>query len=220
LISTPTVFVLGAGASQSFNFPIGIQLCEQVITSLYGNGAERLRDLTGFDLTAIETFRDELLFSGSNSVDAFLENRAEFLDRELEKIPIVHLHGRLGFLPWQVGQETRPYDPTMNEAVLKACIKNIKVVHEDTAERDTEFKQAKKLLFEAERIYFLGFGFGQTNVQRLDLANLPTKKALIGSAFRWSETEMNNVRRLTAWKIQLISNDDCYRFVSGRVEWD
>jgi hypothetical protein len=179
------VFVLGAGSSAVFDFPVGQTLCQQVCSYVRVSGllGRLLRDYTDFGENEIVRFCDELLMSAQPSVDAFLEHRQEFLDlgkaamaviliREeissklwgfveanwmrylfsrlgappferfheipvsfitfnydrslehflcttlqnrygkteaqcaavLERIPIIHLHGRLGYLPWEKGE--------------------------------------------------------------------------------------------------------------------
>jgi hypothetical protein len=206
-----TVFVLGAGSSAVFSFPIGQQLCEAVCEQLAINGTLRgeLCDCTDFREDQMESFSEQLRLSAQFSVDAFLEHRPEFLelgkaamalilvrheyktpgtswsdtlwrgqdanwmrylfgrlnapferfpeipvsfitfnyDRAmehflvttlqnrygkteaecavvLERIPIVHLHGRLGYLPWQKGEGRRPYNAEMNREVMKICVKS------------------------------------------------------------------------------------------------
>jgi hypothetical protein len=58
----------------------------------------------------------------------------------------------------------------MNREVIDICVKNIKVVHEDITDgRDKDFEQANRLLREAECIYYLGFGYGKVNMDRLNL---------------------------------------------------
>lgn len=186
MITIPTVFVLGAGASRHFGFPVGLQLAEQVQDIGQGGSfTQSLNDIR-FSDAAIQEFRMALSRSGLMSVDGFLEARSEFMDigkaviaqflipweREenlfrhdnknwlrqlygtmhskpedfgknavsfitfnydrtvehffitslmnshalsetdaaviLQRIPIVHLHGRLGYLPWQKMEGARP----------------------------------------------------------------------------------------------------------------
>src|SRR5262249_27624056 len=176
-----TVFVLGAGSSAVYGFPIGQGLCQLVCEQLHPQhqwGID-LRNCTKFTEREVTDFCSQLRMSAQPSVDAFLEHRPEFLnigkaamaviliaqeapdrlwsfedanwmrylfsrlntpfesfheipvsfitfnyDRSLEhflctalqnrygktevecaavleRIPIIHLHGRLGYLPWE-----------------------------------------------------------------------------------------------------------------------
>jgi hypothetical protein len=59
------------------------------------------------------------------------------------------------------------------------CIQDIKLVHEELKDgRDEDFTEAKRLLNLSERIYLLGFGFGDVNVSRLALAQLKAVERL------------------------------------------
>jgi hypothetical protein len=78
-----TVFILGAGSSAVFGFPVGQTLCQTVCSShggFPGLSSQQFRDCTGFRENEIRRFCDELLMSAQPSVDAFLEYRQEFLD--------------------------------------------------------------------------------------------------------------------------------------------
>jgi hypothetical protein len=73
--------VLGAGASAPFAFPLGRGLLLRVIEGLRSKGAFfQLLGACGFDGDHMTTFARELEMSMQPSVDAFLENRPEFLD--------------------------------------------------------------------------------------------------------------------------------------------
>jgi hypothetical protein len=81
-----TVFVLGAGSSAVFDFPVGKALFAQVCQNLHsvsGSKSELMkefRNCTNFSNEEIDDFCTQLRFSGQTSVDAFLEHRTEFLD--------------------------------------------------------------------------------------------------------------------------------------------
>lgn len=81
MVSHPTVLVLGAGASMPYGFPSGRELYFKIMnnlnfmTDMNING--RLRDL-GFTKEQIKSFRSELAYADSQSVDAFIEYRSEF----------------------------------------------------------------------------------------------------------------------------------------------
>ncbi len=82
MITKNTVFVLGAGASQPFSFPVGSELKKRVLEN-YGNeqgNAVHLYNTTAFTTAQVSQFIEGLGFSGLSSVDAFLERRLSFLD--------------------------------------------------------------------------------------------------------------------------------------------
>jgi hypothetical protein len=70
-----------AGASSSYNFPIGSQLTQILLDQLQPGIDLQKQVLTaGFSAEAIDDFRTSLSLSGQYSVDAFLEYRREFID--------------------------------------------------------------------------------------------------------------------------------------------
>jgi hypothetical protein len=90
LIKTPTTFVLGAGASHPYGFPLGSKLRNDII---YGclQPPERLRKALiscGFRDHEIKQFGDTFNGSQLASIDAFLAHRTDFA--EVGKAAIAH----------------------------------------------------------------------------------------------------------------------------------
>lgn len=85
-LTFPTVFILGAGASEPYAFPTGPQLLRNLLSGLERgdrsqfNGTYLCLRHAGFEANEIDDFRDALAGSGRMSVDAFLEHRIEFLE--------------------------------------------------------------------------------------------------------------------------------------------
>ncbi len=90
----------------------------------------------------------------------------------MNQIPILHIYGSLGPLPWQsvtgiVGYGAQGY------AEILIASKSIKVLHEGTAhEVNDNFRKAQEWMRWANRIVFLGFGFHPDNVERLGLRDV------------------------------------------------
>jgi hypothetical protein len=73
MISKPTVFVLGAGASMPYGFPSGKALCNSICNDT------RNWPSFGIDTDIYHEFATALQTTKQSSVDAFLEHRQEFL---------------------------------------------------------------------------------------------------------------------------------------------
>lgn len=103
-----------------------------------------------------------------------LETRSGAADRAVDALAcleIVHVHGRLGGLYPLVG-DGRPYLPQISSDEIRTAADQIIVIGK--ASGDTmEFERARALLFEAERIIFLGFGFHPLSVHRLGVFDEP-----------------------------------------------
>ena len=94
--------------------------------------------------------------------------------KHLQKIPILHVYGQLATLHDQSpdGHGTRRYHPDVSSlAYISVAAKGIHVIDE-SRDDDEVFKKAYSYLKDAEKIYFLGFGFDKTNVHRLRIDEL------------------------------------------------
>jgi hypothetical protein len=110
--------------------------------------------------------------------------------KAIKQIPIVHVHGSLGPLPWQ-SSEGIPYNtkyvlaPGIGEVFsglhLERMRDNIIVISEGQDE-SPEFNQAFELMSKAKNVYFLGFGYHPTNLRRLQIDKLHGATSLSGTA--------------------------------------
>lgn len=79
---------------------------------------------------------------------------------------IIHLHGRLDYLPWEAAGGRAYGDNTIDKGRMARLINDLKIVHEDPTDgRDKDFKRAHELMDAAERIYFMSLGWGRVNVE-------------------------------------------------------
>ena len=274
MIKIPTVFIVGAGASKPYGFPIGRELVTLICNNLINDQSryfKQLYDLEHYNRSDILGFRNQLLYSGKGSVDAFLEHRKNCIqigkyaiaqvliefedsqklfvkgdwyqylyeklntsfeefdqnkigiitfnyDRSIEhylfkalknsygksdeecaskikNIPIIHVHGQLGYLPWQ-DKPAREYKRESRDVInaISIAASGIRIIHEDiNVNEDELFIAAHSLLRGAERIYFLGFGYNETNVKRL---SIPRGKFLQGTSYNLENAEIQDVNRI------------------------
>ncbi|GAB4157910.1 MAG: hypothetical protein Tsb009_35090 [Planctomycetaceae bacterium] len=112
------------------------------------------------------------------------------------KIPIVHLHGRLGYLEWQDNAQDaliRNYNHHRTPETIAAAAQEINIISENV-ENSVDFQQAHDLLSKAEVVYFLGFGYDEENVRRLNLdENLIDCEQVFGM---WRGITKSEVRRI------------------------
>ena len=174
----------------------------------------------------------------------------------LENIPIIHLHGQVGKLPWQVkGNKGKPYDKTFSALSLikdRSVSKDnysaydreravlyirheisgqITIIHENELDNDPAFKDAYKLLKDAERIYFLGFGYNNENLRRLKIADLSenitkevapgstttVKRIIKGTAHGIGQVRINQIS--SANKIELSKDYKVKEFIREKVDF-
>jgi hypothetical protein len=78
MINIPTVLILGAGASKSFNFPTAAELVEEICAMLSSHDTPEFRLVEGASLDQtrnITAFRDALYDASPRSVDTWLEQK-------------------------------------------------------------------------------------------------------------------------------------------------
>lgn len=125
--------------------------------------------------------------------------------RVVKKFNVVHLHGRLGHLPWQEGKSAIEFgDNQIDVRKMNIVTKEIKVVHEDHEldGRDADFALAHVMLVNARRVYLMGFGFGARNIQRLKLETL-APHVFEGTAYGLTDKEREDCRTSSGGKVHL-----------------
>jgi hypothetical protein len=120
---------------------------------------------------------------------------------KLKTIPIIHLHGQLGNLPWQpvdVKKKSRAYGINRGYFDLFEASQQIKIVSENIG-TDPEFIKAQELITKAEVVYFLGFGYNENNMQRLNIDREKPEKVILGSSYGLGSAEIKKIE--TKWNV-------------------
>lgn len=128
----------------------------------------------------------------------------------LENIPILHLYGQLNYLPWQRSQEDgRAYGSYSSADELQKSAEKISIVSEGVdIDKVPEFKKAHELLANAINIYFLGFGYDETNLNRLNiLRNVKGGASIYGTAYGLQRAELEAIRKYFESKGILLGNE-------------
>jgi len=146
---------------------------------------------------SLETFLFTALKNSFNKTDE------EIYDK-LKQIPILHIHGQMGFLPWENKKTSRPYENTIDAESIKESSSKIKIIHEAEIETDQTLKDAHNLLNEAGKVIFLGFGYNETNLRRLKIDELVLdRENIIGTSVGLTELECRAIENMTGGKLNL-----------------
>jgi len=90
----------------------------------------------------------------------------------IRKIPIVHIHGDLGAY-YELGDKNDParvgFNTKITELTIRLAGERIRVIHEKDAMLDQNYKSARSLVQNAQFVFFLGFGYDERNLRRLQL---------------------------------------------------
>jgi hypothetical protein len=126
---------------------------------------------------------------------------------KLKKIPIIHVHGQIGFLPFQEKNPIRQYFTMSDPTLVKESSKSIRIIHEEELSNDEVFNVAYKLLVESEKICFLGFGYHSINLQRLKINTILIEgREILGTSHGFTTKEKKAIESLSKDRISLFPN--------------
>jgi hypothetical protein len=162
---------------------------------LYDNLTPSLEEFKQNRLTIVTFNYDRSLEYFLFSALKHLYNKSDAeIAEALQSTPIIHLHGSLGPLPWQEpgGIDYYPLfrrgnDPHETGKRIKVASENIVIVSE-AQPKSKEFELANQRIKEAERVYFLGFGYYRVNLERLGLSQLGHLDTSLQKLFRYDAT--------------------------------
>ncbi len=110
---------------------------------------------------------------------------------QLKRISIHHVYGQIDYLPWQNGQKS--YGSNYSYEEILGIVPNIKTMFEMTASDKEELKNA---IGSARRIYFLGFGYDESNMRVIGLPDaIRPGHHVSGTYIEAKPKEVNDVLR-------------------------
>lgn len=131
-----------------------------------------------------------------------LKNRYGINDKDcfecFSSIPIIHVHGSLGQLPWQRGNYCRPYENDLPLQEIALASTQI-IVMSEKDDNAPIFLRAYELMNKASKIFFLGFGYHDTNLRRLGLGRLLDKTNKYGTSYGLGDADWRSIS--DSWRI-------------------
>ena len=132
---------------------------------------------------------------------------------ELKRINIFHVYGKLADLPWENENDNLDFGGNIWLNQLENKKNNIKTIFE-RKRNAVELSSIDKSILLADKIYFLGFGFAQENVDTLSLSTYIREDRLIYvSDFDNRLVRLKNqMRKLGIWRenyTNIIVGADC-----------
>ena len=135
---------------------------------------------------SLEFFLYESILNSFTSITRTQPPKADFLPFSFQ-----HVYGQLAPLPWQ-GSSSLDYTEKLNDYKLKQIYENIRVIYDRTDDNLTEMKEQ---ISKAKRIFFLGFGFANENLEVLGISDfLNGDQQIFGTAYGMTEKEIQSIR--------------------------
>jgi hypothetical protein len=119
-------------------------------------------------------------------------NYSESFFDQIKKIPIHHVYGCIGKLPYEEGYLDKPYGFKFKFKDIMEMKENIKIIYE---KRSTEMDAVRDLIKKARKIIFLGFGYAKENMEILGFPDiLDQHQSIYATAFGLTDAEIQNIR--------------------------
>ncbi len=115
------------------------------------------------------------------------------IKEQLQEIRIIHVFEQVAGLEWQDFDTKITYGRDINSVDnMEPLIENLRIVYEES--ENPELQEAHKIISEADRIFFLGFGYAKENLEAL---KVPEKLRRItnvyGTAWHFKPREIGDI---------------------------
>lgn len=170
-----------------------------------------------------------MTFNYDRSLEAYLHTALKYrFDltenqalRELERIPIIHVHGELGSYP------DIPYERVHDLRKIEKISQSIQIIQDlsDTIGSfcSPRFEKAHNYINQAARVVFMGFGFHTDNVRRLEIIWSEFKNREVrGTMTMMSPAQIGRTKRQISEfgltdSVLTVEHDDCNSFFRDLV---
>lgn len=109
----------------------------------------------------------------------------------LKQLPIAHVYGSLGKLPFQCDgpdESVLEFGSSLSRETIERAARSIRIMGERTDD-NVELRKANRLLSNSQRIVFLGFGYDRTNLERIFQYPAMPEQKFAGSGIGLTERE-------------------------------
>jgi hypothetical protein len=127
-------------------------------------------------------------------------------------IEIIHIHGSLGDI-LSVEEKSLKYGfdyskkgrmRDLHQLFNSSLIQNIKIIHDNDIDKQDQLKKAKEIISQSKKIVFLGFGFDEVNLDRLNIPKVKdnSDKKIFGTVFELPKIKkdwINNYFKGKGW---------------------
>jgi hypothetical protein len=155
-----------------------------------------LPDFSNGNLTFITFNYDRSLeyFLHESLRNSFSEVPESKIVKCLQQLKIIHIYGQIAPLKWQNETNGVDYKPQITATLLKNASLNLRTIYEE--QENPELTEAKRLISQAEQIFFLGFGYAPENLDVLGLPGIiPLGNCpVFGTAYGLNSVQVNQIK--------------------------
>lgn len=138
--------------------------------------------------------------------------RQDAIISELKKIPLIHLHGRVNMLPWESANKSCSYGYSEFAPYVFDVANEMRLPDDE----NTVYSEAQKLISKAEVIYFLGFGYDQTNLTKLNINLIEKCNRVFGTCHNVTVARQESVNSIFGKKTIEFHSTKVYDFMMNK----
>ena len=117
---------------------------------------------------------------------------AEKTKEQISDFRIVHVFGQAAGLDWQDLDTRIGYKQYTHSTSIERMVENLRIIYEE--EENPALDEAKNLIGEAKRVFFLGFGYAKENLDILGIPDvLGEKSNIYGTTLGLTDREVQDV---------------------------
>ncbi len=132
----------------------------------------------------------------SSLCNSFGQVPEDKIHNELLDLGIIHIYGKIAPLDWEDHTNGLAYKGPYTFEDLKKYSQNIKVMHHEYAwDRISRIKKAKNRIRNAKRIFFLGFGYDNGNMDILGFPDICQEcQEIYGTALNFAPPKITKIK--------------------------
>ncbi|MBN2132602.1 MAG: hypothetical protein JW741_24080 [Sedimentisphaerales bacterium] len=151
-------------------------------------------------------------FLFTSLLHSFEDAHPDAVNEQMLRIPIIHVYGQAGGLDWQQAESKVKYGPRIGDLArvnLPEVIKDLYVVHEGRT--NPALQRAREEIANAQRIFFLGFGYAKENLEALGFPDvLKRNHRIYGTAMHSTVKELQDIQRYFVHALQQGGNTSAH----------
>jgi len=165
---------------------------------------------------SLEHFLFDTLIHSFTKLQDIQYHRNYEQNNKLIPFPFIHVYGEIAKLHWQ-HKSGLPYDSEPPYDFLENLTANIRVIHERA---DKELEDAKGIIRDAKKVFFLGFGYAPENLKILDIPNIfKNGQNIYGTALQSTpKQKKDTLTKLTPNRIkQIVDQEESWAKTIGSI---
>lgn len=138
---------------------------------------------------SLEYFLHESLFNSFNGIGGGK------IQEQINKLRVIHVFGQIAGLDWQELESRIEYRRDINRIDIQRLADKLRIIYEE--EENPDLEEPRKLISEAKRVFFLGFGYAKENCEVLKIPEvLNAEPRIYGTALGFTTKETQSIRAI------------------------